>query len=75
MSVQKFFQHYLYFLLQEQESLVSIFFSQDRNVGCIVVFNMGLLLYFFFFVLLTVLRDRNNHNKASDRYLTKVSYC
>jgi len=34
---------------------------------------MGLLLYFFFFVPLTVLRDRNNHNNASDRYLTKVS--
>ena len=74
MSVQKFVQHYLYFLLQEQESVVSIFFfPQDRNVGCIVVLNMGLLLYFFFFVTLTVLRDRNNHNNTSDWYPTKVS--
>ena len=42
-----FVQQSLYFLLQEQESLVSIFFSQDRNVGCIVVLNMGLLFSLF----------------------------
>ena len=33
------------------------FFSQDRNVGCIVVLNMGLLLYFFSFSLLSLFSE------------------